>query len=72
MARDREAEKSYSRREVIGKLRRMADALEAGRRCRIQIAGERVSIPPDATIEIEHTRTGDEEEVEVELKWKRD
>ena len=71
MARNREAEKSYSRREVIGKLRRLADALEAGRRCQIQIAGERVSIPADVTIEIEHTRIGNQEEVEIELMWKR-
>ena len=71
MASDRDAEKSYSSKEVVAKLRRLADALEAGKTFQIQIAGERVYIPPDATVEFEHTREGDEEEVEIELRWKR-
>lgn len=71
MGRDREAEKSYSNKEVVAKLRRLADALEARKTFQIQIAGERVYIPPNATVEFEHTREGDEEEVEIELSWKR-
>ncbi|MHC4143054.1 MAG: amphi-Trp domain-containing protein, partial [Planctomycetota bacterium] len=51
------------------KLRRLADALEQGKRFRIQIAGERVSIPPTATISLEHERAGSEEEIEFQLKW---
>jgi amphi-Trp domain-containing protein len=71
MGQEKDVEKSYSNREVIAKLRRLADALEAGKRFEIQIAGERISVPPDATIEFEYERAGDEEEIEIELKWKR-
>lgn len=71
MKGDREAEKSYSTSEVVAKLRRLADALEEGKTFEIQIAGERIYIPPTATVEFEHERQGDEEEVEIEVKWKR-
>jgi amphi-Trp domain-containing protein len=66
-----EAEKSYSNKEVVAKLRRLADALEEEKTFEIQIAGERIYIPPYATIEFDYERQGDEEEVEIELKWKR-
>jgi amphi-Trp domain-containing protein len=71
MGSERDVEKSYSNKEVVAKLRRLADALEAGRDFKIQIAGERVSVPPDATVEFEYQRDGDEEEVEIEVKWTR-
>lgn len=67
---DKEAEKSYSTKEVVAKLRRLADALEEEKTFEIQIAGERIYIPPYATVEFEYERQGDEEEVEIELKWK--
>jgi amphi-Trp domain-containing protein len=66
---ERDLEKVYSKVEFISKLRRLADALENGRRFRIQLAGERVSIPPTATFNIEHEREGDAEEVEFQLTW---
>ena len=66
---DRDLEKAYTTSEFVSKLRRLADALEQGRRFRIQIAGERVSIPPKATFNIEHEREGTSEEVEFQLKW---
>lgn len=71
MSDEKEVEKSYSDREVVAKLRRLADALEAGRAFEIQIAGERVYVPPYATVEFEYERRGDEEEMEIEVKWKR-
>jgi amphi-Trp domain-containing protein len=71
MTEDREAEKSYSTKEVVAKLRRLADALEEEKTFEIQIAGERIYVPPYATVEFEYERQGDEEEVEIELKWKR-
>lgn len=71
MKHEREAEKSYSTKEVVAKLRRLADALEEEKTFEIQIAGERIYIPPYATIEFEYEREGDEEEVGIELKWKR-
>ena len=71
MSDDREAEKSYATKEVVAKLRRLADALEQEKTFEIQIAGERIYVPPYANVEFEYERQGDEEEVEIELKWKR-
>ena len=71
MGNDKDVEKSYSNKEIVAKLRRLADALEEGTTFEIQIAGERIYIPPDATIEFEYERRGEEEEVEIELSWKR-
>ena len=71
MSDETDVEKSYSNREVVAKLRRLADALEAGRPFEIQIAGNRISVPPDAAVEFEYERRADEEEVEIELRWKR-
>jgi amphi-Trp domain-containing protein len=71
MTDDREAEKSYSTKEVVAKLRRLADALEEEKTFEIQIAGERIYVPPHATVEFEYERQGEDEEVEIELKWKR-
>ena len=68
---ERDIEKEYPTREFIAKLRRLADALEQGKQFDIQIAGERIYVPADAVINIEHEREGDEEEIEFQLKWKR-
>ena len=68
---ERDIEKEYPTREFIAKLHRLADALEQGKSFDIQIAGERIYIPADAVINIEHEREGDDEEVEFQLKWKR-
>jgi len=69
--RKRDIEKEYPHKHFVTKLRRLADAIEAGRRFRIQVAGERVSIPPDAVITIEHERGKGGEEIEFQLKWER-
>ena len=50
-------------------LRRLADALEAGERFEIRVAGERVYVPARAEFNVEHEREGDEEELEFQLKW---
>jgi amphi-Trp domain-containing protein len=65
-----EAEKSYSGKEMAGKLRRLAEALDEGRGFRIQVAGRRVTVPADARIEIELEIIQDEAELEIEIKWK--
>ena len=67
---ERDLEKHYPKAKFIEKLRRLADALESGKRFRIQVAGERISVPPDALFNIEHEREGKLEEVEFQLKWK--
>ena len=66
---ERDIEKSYSARQFAAKLRRLADALEAGKPFAIQVAGERLHIPADATYNIEHERGEDGEELEFQLKW---
>lgn len=71
MAEEIDVEKSYSNKEVVAKLRRLADALEGQKTFEIQIAGNRISIPPSATVEFEYQQDGEEEEVEIELRWKR-
>jgi amphi-Trp domain-containing protein len=65
----RDIEKAYPTKQFVAKLRRLADSIEQGRRFRIQVAGQRVSIPPEATINIEHERGSAEEEIEFQLKW---
>ena len=65
----RDVEKGYPSRQFVAKLRRLADCIETGERFRIQVAGERVTIPPGATINIEHERGSDSEEIEFQLKW---
>ncbi len=57
---ERDVEKDYPLPEFIEKLRRLADALENGRRFEIQIAGERISVPVRATCNIEHEGGEDE------------
>ena len=66
----RDIEKGYSIKQFAAKLRRLADALEKGKRFSIQVAGERIYVPANATINIEHERSGDTEEIEFQLKWK--
>ena len=50
--------------EFVAKLRRLVDALEAGERFEIQVAGERVHVPARAEFNVEHEREEDEEEIE--------
>jgi len=70
LAGERDVEKGYSIAETVAKLRRLADALETEKPFRIQVAGERIHVPARAEFTIEHERSGDEEEVEFQLKWK--
>lgn len=56
MKSEGDIEKDYSAKEFVAKLRRVADCIEGGERFRIQVAGERINVPPDAIINIEHER----------------
>lgn len=67
---DRDLTRTYSRNEFAAKLRRLADAIESNRAFTIQVAGERLHIPANATFNVEHERSGDEEELEFQLIWK--
>ncbi|CAM4296622.1 amphi-Trp domain-containing protein [Vreelandella rituensis] len=65
-------EKGYSKAEFVSKLRRLADAIENENRFDIQIAGEQIYVPTRAEFTIEHERSDEEEEVEFQIKWKRE
>jgi amphi-Trp domain-containing protein len=63
-------EQEYPKKQFIEKLRRLADCIENDKKFRIQIAGERITVPPYAIINIEHERGKQIEEIEFQLKWK--
>lgn len=65
----RDVERNYTVTQFAAKLRRLADALEAEKPFRIQVAGERIRVPRGAAISVEHEREENEEEVEFQLKW---
>ncbi len=65
----RDIEKDYPAKQFVAKLRRLADCIEQGKRFQIQVAGERLSIPPTAIINIEHESGESDEEVEFQLRW---
>jgi len=68
---DRDLEKTYTRAQFVTKLRRLADAIESAKPFTIQIANERLRIPANAAFNIEHERSGNEEELEFQLVWTR-
>jgi amphi-Trp domain-containing protein len=68
----RDVERIYATKDVVAKLRRLADALEQETPFRIQVAGERIRVPARAVFSVEHERDDDEEEVEFQLKWSRE
>jgi amphi-Trp domain-containing protein len=67
--KERDVEKVYSTKEFVAKLRRLADALESGNAFSIQVAGERIYVPANASISVEHERSEGTEEIEFQLKW---
>jgi amphi-Trp domain-containing protein len=69
--KSRDVEKVYTKKDFINKLRRLADALETNKKFSIQIAGEKLSIPKNAVINIEHERSKNNEEIEFQIKWEK-
>ncbi|MFK7994604.1 MAG: amphi-Trp domain-containing protein [Granulosicoccus sp.] len=69
MKSERDLEKTYSDKEFVEKLRRLADCIEADEQFEIQIAGERIYVPVRATYSVEHERSDSEEEIEFQIKW---
>ena len=65
----RDIERIYNEKQFATKLRRLADSIEQNRSFRIQVAGERVNVPADAEISVEHERSGKTEEVELQFRW---
>lgn len=68
---DRDIEKVYSVKEFTAKLRRLADALDAGEPFEIQVAGERLYVPANASFSVEHERSEGLEELELQVRWQR-
>ena len=73
MADERDVERIVDKETFVKTLRRAADAIESGEGFRIQVKGERFTIPADAILAIEHERGEDDgkitEEVELQLRW---
>lgn len=69
--RARDLTRTYSRAQFAAKLRRLADSIERAAPFTIQVAGERLHIPAQVEFNIEHERSGADEELEFQLLWKR-
>jgi amphi-Trp domain-containing protein len=67
----RDITRTYSRPQFVAKLRRLADAIEAGSPFTIQVAGERLRVPADVRFNIEHERTGAMDELEFQVAWEQ-
>ena len=67
--KSRDIERTYSRRQFVEKLRRLADAIEGEKPFTIQVGGDRLRIPAEAAFNIEHERDGAENELEFQLRW---
>lgn len=66
---ERDVERNYARGEFVAKLRRLADAIEAGQPFTIQVANHRFTVPADAELSVEHEKTAELEELEFQLRW---
>ena len=66
---DRDLTRTYSRAQFVDKLRRLADAIETEKAFTIQVAGERLRIPASAMFNVEHERTGGQQELEFQVIW---
>lgn len=67
--KDRDIERTHTAKQFVSKLRRLADCIENDRRFVIQVGGERISVPPDAVVSVEHEREGKHQEVELQIRW---
>lgn len=72
--KERDVEKAVPRERFVETLRRAADAIEKGESFRIQVAGERFTVPYDAELSVEHEREEDGDqwvtEVELQFRWR--
>jgi amphi-Trp domain-containing protein len=68
--RNRDLERTYSRSQFVAKLRRLADALEAGAPFTIQVANERLRVPADTAFNVEHERAAGVDELEFQVRWR--
>ncbi len=62
-------EKTVTPRQFAKTLRRIADAVERGGSFRIQIHGQRLTIPRAHTLSIEHEVEDGDAELELQVSW---
>ena len=70
--KNRDVEKSYSTKDLVQKLRRLAESIESGDNFRILIAGEEIYVPDRAQFNSEHERSDGENEIEFQIRRKGD
>ena len=68
--KQRDATKTYPIKQFITKIGRLVEGLKKGEQFTIQIDGERIRVPKDAKVTIEHEREKDNEEIEFQISWK--
>jgi amphi-Trp domain-containing protein len=68
---ERDVEKIKNREQFIATLRRVADALSRNEAFRIQVDKQRITVPADAELSLEHEVEGELEELELQLRWSR-
>lgn len=66
---ERDVERDTTADQFVSKLRRIADAIEAGEAFRIQVANHRFTVPEDARLSVEHEASGGSHELELQLSW---
>lgn len=66
---ERDVEKNVPKERFIETLRRIADALEKGESFRLQIENERITVPADCELLVEHERDDEVDEVELQFRW---
>lgn len=64
-----DVEFALDRDQFVRALRSLADAVEAGGAFEYEVGGERIAVPPSASFSVERERSGDEEELEFQIKW---
>ena len=65
----RDVEKNVPKDRFVETLRRIADALEKGESFRIQVADERITVPADCELLVEHERDDENDEIELQFRW---
>ena len=63
--------KFYTDLEVVVTLQRLAELVEQEIPVEIQIAGERICVPPYASVAFEYEQGKKKEVVEIKIEWKR-
>lgn len=66
---ERDVEKNVPKERFVETLRRIADALEKGESFRIQVANERITVPTNCELLVEHERDDEVDEIELQFRW---